>query len=128
MADLGHHVAADALERAQHELMVAHDVAHHHVVEAHVPVAAESLDDGVGAAHEELIEAGAAISLGEYGADDGARRLVGLADIDVPAQDGSRWAAGARRRGPIELELPPEILVRCVLPRQPGIAEPSRAL
>jgi len=32
--------AADALERAQHELMVAHDVAHHHVVEAHVPVAA----------------------------------------------------------------------------------------
>ena len=33
--DPRHHVAADALERAQHELVVADDVPHHHVVEAH---------------------------------------------------------------------------------------------
>ena len=47
-----HHVAAAALERAQHKLVVTHDVAHHHVVEAHLPVAAEILDDGLPASHE----------------------------------------------------------------------------
>ena len=52
IANPRHHVAADALEGAQHELVVAHDMADHHVVEPHVPVSAEILDDGVRAAHE----------------------------------------------------------------------------
>ena len=55
--------------------------------------------------------------LGEDGADDGARLLVGLVDVDVAAQDRSRWAPGPRRRLPVQLELPHEILVRRVLPR-----------
>src|SRR5712691_12680549 len=105
--------------------MIAYDVAHHHVIEAHVPVSAQSLDDGARASHEELIETRAAIALGEDGANDGAGLLVGLADIDVAAQDRPRGAPGAGRRLPIQLELPQEILVRRVLPRQPGIAQPS---
>jgi hypothetical protein len=52
IADPRHHVAAKALERPQHELVVADDVAHHHVVEAHVPVSAQILNDGVRASHE----------------------------------------------------------------------------
>src|SRR5439155_2374096 len=98
IADLGHHVTADALEGPQHELVVADDVAHHHVVEAHVPVLTQIPDDGVRASHEELVETCAAIPFGKDGADDGARLLVGFADIDVAAQDRSRRAAGARRR------------------------------
>src|SRR4029077_321165 len=45
--DLGHHITAYALERAQHELVIADDVAHHHVVEAHVAVVTQIPDDGV---------------------------------------------------------------------------------
>ena len=45
--NLAHHVAADALERSQHELVVSNDVPHHHVVEAHVPVLPQIPDDGL---------------------------------------------------------------------------------
>src|SRR5437667_949145 len=86
------------------------------------------LDNGVRTAHQELIETGAAIPLGENGADDCARLLVGLADIDVASQDRSRWAPGARRRLSVPLQLPQEILVCRVLSCQPGIAQPSCAL
>ena len=75
--------------------MVTHDVAHHDVVEAHGPVTPQALDDRVGAAHEQLIESRAAIPFGKDGSDDGARLLVGLADIDVTAQDGTRYVSFA---------------------------------
>src|SRR5438477_8594679 len=82
-ADLGHHVVADALERAQHQLMVAENVAHHHVVEPHLAIRAQSRHDGGGAPNEQLVKPRAAIALGEDGVDDRARVLVGVADVDV---------------------------------------------
>lgn len=48
----GYHAVADAFERAQHELVVAHDVADHHEAEAHVPIPPQSLDDGGCASHQ----------------------------------------------------------------------------
>src|SRR5258705_6849693 len=124
-ADPGHHVAADTLERPQHERVVADDVAHHHVVEAHLAVAMKRPDDGVRAAHEELIETRAPIPLGENGPDDGARLLVGRADVDVAAQDRPRRAPGTGPRPPIPDELPPEILPPPPLAPQPGHAQAS---
>jgi hypothetical protein len=52
IADARHHGVSDAFEGPQHELVLADDVADHHVVEAHVTVSAKTLDNGIGVAHE----------------------------------------------------------------------------
>jgi hypothetical protein len=103
-------------------------VPHHHGVEAHRAVAAERLDDRGRAAHQQLVEAGAAVALGQDGADDGARFLIGGSDVDIAAQYRPGRAPGPRGGVAVEIQLAAQVLVRGVLAGEPGVAEPAGAL
>src|SRR5262245_9534973 len=103
--------------------MVAHDMAHHHVAEAEIAIPRQRLGDARTTADEELIHPRPAVSLGEDGADDGARLVIRFADVDVAAQDRTRRLARAGSRVAIDIELLVKLTVRGVLPGEPCITQ-----